>query len=130
VKRHTEFTEFSASLLNEFISKVFVHEAVRINGVRTQDIEIFFTFIGKFEVPEMKIAETEITTLPITEHNPAQEIPTQKQKQKKLRRFMTEEERARERERDRIRYAVKRNARIAIEQEQRAAILQGTSFAV
>jgi ssDNA-binding Zn-finger/Zn-ribbon topoisomerase 1 len=52
VKRHTEFSEFSAGLLNEFIEKVIVHEAVRIDGVRTQEIEIFFAFIGKFELLE------------------------------------------------------------------------------
>jgi hypothetical protein len=116
VKRHTEFTEFSAGLLNEFVEKIIVHEAVKIDGVRTQDIEIYFTFIGKFDVPE--------TAKPA----PAQEIrPAHK---KKLRRHMTEEERTRERERDRVRYYRKRDARIAAEQAQRAAILQGTSFAV
>ena len=34
VKRHTEFNEFSASLLNEFVEKIIVHEATKVNGVR------------------------------------------------------------------------------------------------
>ena len=61
VKRHTEFIEFSAVLLNEFIEKVIVHESTKIDGVRTQDIDIYFSFIGKFDVPltEEEIAEQE-----------------------------------------------------------------------
>ncbi|MDR2572685.1 MAG: DUF4368 domain-containing protein, partial [Oscillospiraceae bacterium] len=115
VKRHTEFTEFSAGLVNEVVEKIFVHEAVKIIGVRTQEIEIFFTFIGKFELPELG------------------KTPPQKEKSqstKILRRDMTEEQLARERERDRRRYAKKRDARLAVEQAQRADILQGTSFAI
>jgi hypothetical protein len=113
VKRHTEFAEFSAGLLNEFVEKVIIHEAVKIDGVRTQDIEIFFAFIGKFELSGFGKAQKEpsITT-------------------KKLRRHMTDEEVARERERDRVRYAKKRDARIAAEQAERAAILHGTSYAI
>ena len=47
VKRHTEFTEFSASLLNEFVEKIIVHEAAKVNGVREQEVEIYLNFIGK-----------------------------------------------------------------------------------
>jgi uncharacterized protein CbrC (UPF0167 family) len=108
VKRHTEFTEFSAVLLNEFVEKVIVHEAVKIEGVRTQDVEIFFTFIGKFDLPETAKPES------------AQE------EQKPARKSRTD----RDREYDRIRYARKRDARIAAEQAERAAILKGTSYAV
>ena len=32
VKRHTEFTELTPTLLNEFVEKVVVHEAVKIEG--------------------------------------------------------------------------------------------------
>jgi hypothetical protein len=105
VKRHTEFTEFSAALLNEFVEKVIVHEAVRVDGVRTQDIEIFFAFIGKVELPEEMKAPSQ-----------------QKQKPKRERTDA-------DRECDRRRYARIRDARIAAEQAERAAILEGTSFA-
>ena len=113
VRRHTEFTEFSAGLLNEFVQKVVVHEAVKADGVRTQDVEIFFTFIGKFELDGIGTVQTSKTP-----------VATRKQ-----RRHMTEEEVAREREYDRRRYAKKRDARIAAEQAERAIILQGTSYA-
>jgi DNA invertase Pin-like site-specific DNA recombinase len=108
VKRHTGFTEFSGALLNEFVEKILVHEAVRVNGTRTQDVEIFFNFIGKFDAPE--------TAMP--------EPP--REKQKPARKPRTE----RDREYDRARYARKRDARIAAEQAERAAILQGTPYAV
>jgi len=35
VRKHTGFTEYSAVLLNEFVEKIIVHEAVKIDGVRT-----------------------------------------------------------------------------------------------
>jgi DNA invertase Pin-like site-specific DNA recombinase len=62
VKRHTEFSEYSTVLLNEFVEKVVVHEAVKIDRTRTQDVEIYFTFIGKFDaplLPEEILAEEE-----------------------------------------------------------------------
>jgi hypothetical protein len=105
VKRYTEFAEFTTGLLNEFVEKVIVHEAVKIDGVRTQEIEIYFSFIGKFELPE------ELKLLP--------------QKKQKPKRVRTDADR----EHDRRRYAKKRDARISAEQAERAAILNGTSYA-
>ena len=79
VKRHTEFTEFSASLLNEFVEKIIVHEATKVNGVREQEVEIYLNFIGKFDLPEQ-------------EEQP-EETPVRKSR-KKRRHEMTEEQRA------------------------------------
>lgn len=112
VKRHTEFTEFSASLLNEFVEKVIIHEAVKIDGKRTMQVDIYLNFIGKFELPELEEEQQE---------------PVRKST-KKLRRDMTEEERTRERERDHRRYAQKVAAKKAAEEAERAAILQGTPY--
>jgi hypothetical protein len=115
VKRHTEFTEFSIVLLNEFIERVIVHEAVKINGKRTMKVDIYLNYIGKFELPE------------------AEEQQAEQPKQKghhKLRSEMTEEERALERERDKIRYAAKVAGKKAAEQAERAAILQGTQYEI
>ena len=113
VKRHTEFTEFSAALLNEFIEKVIVHEAVKIDGVRTMQVDIYLNFIGKFKLPEWE--ETQVR-------------PPAPKGVKKLRKDMTEEERELHRARDRERHAKKRSAVIAAEQAVRAEILKGTSF--
>jgi hypothetical protein len=54
VKRHTEFNEFSASLLNEFVEKIIVPEATKVNGVREQEVEIYLNFIGKFDLTEQE----------------------------------------------------------------------------
>ena len=113
VKRHTEFTEFSAALLNEFVEKVIVHEATRKNGVREQEVEIYLNFIGKFE-------------LPAQEEQP-EEMPVKKSR-KKPRHEMTEEQQAILRQRDKERYARKVAAKKAAEEAQRAAILQGTAY--
>jgi len=106
VKRHTEFTEFSPLLLNEFIEKIIVHEGDKSSGKRVQEVEIFLNFIGKFNLPEL-------------ESEQAQEQQTPKRPRTDA-----------DREHDRRRYAKKRNARIAAEQAERAAILEGTKFAV
>ena len=115
VKRHTEFTVLSASLLNEFVEKVIVHEAVKIEGKRTMQVDIYLSFIGDLKLPLAKEEQGE--------------APKRTSK-KKLRCEMTAEEITRERERDCKRYAAKVAAKKASEEEARAAILQGTSYEV
>ena len=112
VKRHTEFTEFSAALLNEFVEKVIVHEADKSSGTRVQQVDIYLNFIGKFELPELE--------------EPPIEAP--RKSTKKLRRDMTVEELKRARELDHIRYAKKVAAKKAAEEAERAAILKGTAY--
>ena len=116
VKRHTEFTEFSAALLNEFIEKVIVHEADKSSGRREQKIDIYLNYIGKFELPE--------------EETPQEEIAYVRNSHKKLRRFMTAEELEHHREIDRRRYAKIRAEREAKKEAERSAILQGTAYEI
>ena len=52
VKKHTEFNELSVAVLNEFIDRIDVHEADKSSGKRTQQIDIYLSFIGNFDVPE------------------------------------------------------------------------------
>ena len=50
VRKYTELTELTASLLNELIDKIVVHESVKDeDGSKTQEIEIFYRFIGKID---------------------------------------------------------------------------------
>jgi len=116
VKRHTEFTEFSAALLNEFIEKVIVHEADKSSGRREQKIDIYLNYIGKFELPE--------------EEAPPEEIGYVRNSTKKLRRSMTPEELEHYREIDRRRYAKIRAEREAKKEAEKAAILQGTAYEI
>ena len=121
IKRHTEFTEFSAALLNEFIEKVIVHEAVKIDGKRTMQLDIHLNYIGKFDVPELEEEK---------EEQPPQENIYIRNSTKKLRRFMTDEERERAKEADHRYYARKVAAKKAAEEAERAAILQGTAYEI
>jgi len=117
VKRHTEFNEFSAALLNEFIEKVIIHEADKSSGHREQKVDIYLNYIGKFDVPELE------------EEQPQENIYI-RNSTKKLRRFMTPEELERARENDARRYAKKRAVRIAAEEERKAAIFHGTAYEI
>lgn len=51
-KRYTDFSELTTPMINEFIEKILVHEADKSSGERVQEVEIYFKFIGKFEVPQ------------------------------------------------------------------------------
>jgi len=117
VNRHTEFTTFSAVLLNEFIEKVIIHEAVKVKGKRTQQVDIYLNYIGKFELPASEYADVKEEPLKLTGT-----------RGRKLRKDMTEEELKHEREIDARYYARKRAKRIAEEEKRRAEILEGTSF--
>ena len=57
VKRYTDFNELTATMLNEFVEKIVVHEADRATGRRVQKVEILLNFIGKFDVPGQEKAE-------------------------------------------------------------------------
>ena len=41
------------TLLREFVEKIVVHEcSYDENGTRRQDIEIYYSFVGKIDLPE------------------------------------------------------------------------------
>ncbi|MBO4389873.1 MAG: recombinase family protein [Lachnospiraceae bacterium] len=50
-RRYQDFTELTVPMINEFIDKVLVHKPERIDGVRTQEVEIYLRFAGKVELP-------------------------------------------------------------------------------
>ncbi len=50
IKQYSDSTELTAEMLNTLIEKIVVHEAVKdSNGTRTQEIEIFYRFVGKID---------------------------------------------------------------------------------
>jgi hypothetical protein len=59
VRRYTDFTELTTPMLNEFVEKILVHEAERMNGRRAQKVEIYLNFIGKFNMPGQEETEPE-----------------------------------------------------------------------
>ena len=56
VKKYTDFSELTAPMIAEFIEKIIVHEADKSSGERTQQVDIYLNFIGKFEAPAPKPA--------------------------------------------------------------------------
>ncbi|MBQ9720562.1 MAG: DUF4368 domain-containing protein, partial [Oscillospiraceae bacterium] len=57
VRKYTSFEELTPTLLREFVEKIVVHEAVALDGKRrgkqrTQEIEIYYSFVGKVDLPE------------------------------------------------------------------------------
>ena len=50
IKQYSDPTELTAEMLNTLIEKIVVHEAVKdSDGTRTQEIEIFYRFVGKID---------------------------------------------------------------------------------
>ena len=51
-RRYTDFEELTPAMVNEFVSKVIVHEAEGKGASRTQEVEIYLNYIGKVELPQ------------------------------------------------------------------------------
>ena len=56
IRRHTTFEELTPTLLREFVEKIVVHESVALDGKRRgkqrrQEIEIYYSFVGKVDLP-------------------------------------------------------------------------------
>ena len=60
IDKYENFDELTITMLNEFVEKILVHERDR-KGSRetTQEVEIYFNFVGRFVPP--KFAEVELT---------------------------------------------------------------------
>lgn len=51
VKRYTDFSVLTTPMIMEFVDKIVVHAPDRSSGERTQEVDIYLRFIGKFDVP-------------------------------------------------------------------------------
>ena len=67
VSRYSDFTELTTPMLNEFIEKVVIYE--RVKGYRyttSQQVDIYFNFVGKIDLPTTKedeaLVERELST--------------------------------------------------------------------
>jgi hypothetical protein len=59
VRRYTEFDELSPSLLNEFVEKVVIFEGDKSSGKRVQKVDVYLSFIGKFDFNEPTMSPEE-----------------------------------------------------------------------
>ena len=51
-KKYTDFTDLTTPMIKEFVEKIVVHAPDRSSGQRTQQVDIYFRFIGQFSIPE------------------------------------------------------------------------------
>ena len=58
VRKYTEITELTPELVREFVQKVVVYQAEKINGRRTQRIDIYFNGVGQILLPTQDKRET------------------------------------------------------------------------
>jgi len=64
-QRYTRFEELTTPMINEFVDKIVVHspvwsEATETNcrlGTRTQQIDVYLKYIGRFEIPDKRTPE-------------------------------------------------------------------------
>jgi hypothetical protein len=101
VRRYTEFDELTSQMLNEFVSRIEVWEAEKIDGRRTQRVDVHLSYIGRFELP----AEEKEPPTP-------EEIAAEEKRRAKL---------AKQREANKRWYAKKRAEQLAAEAEASAA---------
>lgn len=62
-KRYTDFTELTTPMLNQFVDKILVHEAEKMDGERTQEVEVYLNYIGRFDLPEKELSAEELAQL-------------------------------------------------------------------
>lgn len=60
VEKYTSFEELTPRMLNEFVDKIFVYKAEKIDGRRTQKVEVHLNFIGNIDFPELEKTEEEL----------------------------------------------------------------------
>ena len=58
-KKYTDFSELTTPMINEFIEKIIVHAPEKVDGDRTQEVEIYLKFIGRFDLPAPELTPEE-----------------------------------------------------------------------
>ncbi len=59
IRRYTEFNELTTPMMNQFVDKVIVHQAEKIDGERVQEVEIYLNYIGKIDIPQQILTPEE-----------------------------------------------------------------------
>lgn len=58
VKQYTEIPELTPTIVNEFIKMVIVHAPVKVNGRRSQFVQVVYNLVGEVQIPEAKNEKT------------------------------------------------------------------------
>lgn len=60
INRYENFDELTTTMINEFVEKIIIHERDRKGSQNSkQKIEIYFNFIGNYELPKEELTEEE-----------------------------------------------------------------------
>ena len=59
-RKYTDFSVLTTPMIYEFVDKILVHAPDRSSGERTQEVDIYLKFIGKFDVPLPELAPEEL----------------------------------------------------------------------
>ena len=57
MRKYTDVQELTAEIVREFVEKVYVHQAERIDGQKVQRIRIVWNCIGEFTPPTVTNTE-------------------------------------------------------------------------
>ena len=63
LRRYTQFDELTGAMIAEFVDKVIIHEGEwsenngRCKGTRSQQVDVYLKYIGKFDVPDLRTVE-------------------------------------------------------------------------
>ena len=57
VRKYSSITEITSEILHEFIEKVVVHHREEMDGIKHQEIEIYYKMIGYIKLPHMTKSE-------------------------------------------------------------------------
>ena len=92
-KKYTDFSVLTAPMLNEFIEKIVVHAPVWNEGERTQEVEFYFNFIGKFDIPAPELTPEEIAEIELRDKKRRMNrIYHQRSRERKKQRLLAEQQ--------------------------------------
>lgn len=52
VRQYTDIQELNARVVNDLIDKIKIHAAIKENGQRIQQIDIYYTAVGIIDIPQ------------------------------------------------------------------------------
>ena len=58
-KKYTDFSELTTPMINEFIEEIIVHAPEKVDGNRTQEVDIYLNLIGRFDLPAPELTPEE-----------------------------------------------------------------------
>ena len=74
IRKYTDITELTPTILNEFISRIEVHAPDKSTGKRIQQVDIYYNAVGVIDIPtpeEMEMLEAEYTARKQKKHKSA-----------------------------------------------------------